>query len=67
MTAKKDDVTIGDTIELISMDDSMTRLKSGSRGTVSAIDTEQDLIWVDWENGERLALLKGIDKYKKIA
>ena len=33
---------------------------------VTNIDNEQELIWVDWDNGERLALLIGIDKYKVI-
>ena len=35
-------------------------------GTVVKIEEDQDLIWVAWDNGEKLALLKGIDKYKVI-
>jgi len=66
MKLKESKIHVGDTIELLAMDDSLSKLKPGSRGKVSSIDTEQDLIWVDWENGEKLALLKGIDKFKKI-
>lgn len=44
----------------------MTSLKEGSKGTVEKIDEYEELIWVNWDNGERLALLDGIDKYKVI-
>ena len=48
------------------MDDGLTKLEKGSKGTVKNIDAEQDLIWVDWDNGEKIALIIGIDKYKVI-
>jgi hypothetical protein len=48
------------------MDDGLSNLETGSKGTVKNIDVEQDLIWVDWDNGEKIALIKGIDKYKLI-
>jgi hypothetical protein len=46
----------------------MTRLKPGAQGTVTKIEIETDeaLIWVQWDNGERLALLDPIDKYKVV-
>ena len=66
MKLKESKINVGDTIELLAMDDDLSKLKPGSRGTVCSIDSEQDLIWVDWENGEKLALLKGIDKFRKI-
>ena len=59
-------VKVGDRIELINTDDSWTKLEAGSKGTVAKIEEDQDLIWVDWDNGEKLALLKGIDKFKII-
>ena len=36
--------------------------------TVFKIENEDDdpLIWVEWDNGERLALLQGIDKFKLV-
>jgi len=61
-------VKVGDRIELIHMDDTMTSLQPGDRGTVSKIDIDEDelLIWVDWDNGERLALLGNSDEFKII-
>jgi len=59
-------VKVGDRVELVEMDDSFTRLEKGSKGTVKKIEEDQDLIWVNWDNGEKLALLIGIDKFKVI-
>jgi hypothetical protein len=59
-------IKIGDRIELLSINDSWTKLEKGSKGTVKKIETDQELIWIDWDNGEKLALLHGIDKYKKL-
>jgi hypothetical protein len=56
----------GDRVELIHTDDSMTKLEKGAKGTVAKIEDEQELIWIKWDNGEKLALLHGLDKYKKI-
>ena len=66
MAAKKV-VKVGDRIELIEMNDTMTRLGKGSKGTVTKIEKDQDLIWVKWDNGEKLALLEDIDKFKIIS
>jgi hypothetical protein len=59
-------VKVGDRIKIVEMDDGLSNLEKGSKGTVKNIDVEQDLIWVDWDNGEKIALIKGIDKYKVI-
>ena len=48
------------------MVDTWTKLEKGSEGTVTKIEKEQDLIWVNWDNGEKLALIEGTDKYKVI-
>ena len=56
----------GDRVELIHTDDTMTKLEKGAKGTVSKVEEDQDLIWVEWDNGENLALLHGLDKYKKL-
>ena len=61
-----ENIKVGDRVKIIEMDDGLTKLEKGSKGTVKNIDTEQDLIWVDWDNGERIALIRGIDKYKVI-
>jgi len=60
----KKNIDVGDRIELLGMNDTWTKLKKGSQGTVFKIDQDQELIWVHWDNGETLALLQGIDKYK---
>ena len=59
-------VKVGDRIELLFINDTWTKLEKGNKGTVAKIENEDDdaLIWIDWDNGERLALLKGIDKFK---
>jgi hypothetical protein len=57
---------VGDRIELVDMDDSLTNLKPGDKGTIYKIDTAEDLIWVNWDNGEQLALIIGYDKYRLI-
>jgi Domain of unknown function (DUF4314) len=48
------------------MNDTWSKLEKGSEGTVSKIEEDQDLIWVKWDNGEKLALLDGIDKFKVV-
>jgi len=57
-----------DRVELLFINDTWTKLEKGSQGTVIKIeqDVDETLVWVDWDNGEQLALLVGIDKYKII-
>ena len=62
--ANKKTVKVGDRVELVFMNDTWTELKPGDRGTVLKIDENQELIWIDWDNGEQLALLVGVDKFK---
>jgi hypothetical protein len=57
---------VGCRVELVNMDDTLTDLKQGDQGTVYKIDKTEELIWVNWDNGEKLALIKGYDKYKII-
>lgn len=59
-------VKIGDRVELVEMIDTWTKLEKGSKGTVTEIEEDQDLIWVKWDNGEKLALIEGSDKFKVI-
>ncbi len=48
------------------MNDSLSKLNKGSKGTVEKVEPEQDLIWVKWDNGEKLALLADVDKFRVI-
>jgi hypothetical protein len=63
---QKKKIKVGDRIELIETNDTWSKIEKGSKGTISKIDIDQELIWIDWDNGEKLALLEGIDKYKII-
>jgi hypothetical protein len=63
---RKKQIRIGDRIELIEINDTWTNLKKGSKGIISKIDEKQDLIWVNWDNGEKIALIDGVDIYKII-
>ena len=63
---QKKNIKVGDRVELIETNDTWSKIEKGSKGTISKIDIDQELIWIDWDNGEKLALLEGIDKYKII-
>ena len=58
------DVKVGDRVELLDMNDSFSKLEKGAKGTVFKIELDQELIWVNWDNGEKLALLADMDKFK---
>ena len=66
MADKKITVKIGNRVQLIETDDTWSNLEKGSKGTVIEIEEDQDLIWIQWDNGEKLALIIGIDKFKLI-
>ena len=56
---------IGQKIKLIHTNDPYTLLKSGDMGTVRFIDS-MDTIFVEWDNGNKLGLLPGIDIWEVI-
>ena len=62
--AGKITLKVGDRVELIFINDTWTELEPGDKGTISKIDKIEELIWVNWDNGERLALIMGFDKYR---
>jgi hypothetical protein len=63
---KKEFVKVGDKIRLISTDDTLTKLKTGDKGTIFKIEEDQELVWVKWESGEELALIQGVDKFNVV-
>jgi hypothetical protein len=65
-----DNTMNGKRVRLVSMDDKYTKLRAGDTGTIKFILRQkmiEDQIAVDWDNGERLFLLAGIDKYEIIS
>ena len=64
--AVKKTIKVGDRVKLVFINDTWTNLQPGDKGTVYKVDENQELIWVEWDNGEQLALLGGVDKYTLI-
>ena len=64
----KKTVKVGDTIELVYTNDELAKLQPGDRGVVKEIEGEigDRVIWIQWQKGQRLALLEEIDKFKVI-
>ncbi len=54
---------IGKRIRLIHTTDEYTRLQYGDLGTVKFID-DTGTIFCDWDNGSRLGMIPGVDKYQ---
>lgn len=61
-------VSIGDRLELVSMGEDPRPLEPGTVGVVVHIcDIEGfEQIGVAWENGRTLALLPGVDRWKRV-
>ncbi len=57
------DHLIGKKVELIKCTDEYTKIQPGSLGTISSID-DAGTVFVNWDNGSRLGLIPGIDKWK---
>lgn len=55
----------GTRLELISMEDDVRPVPSGTRGTVKYVD-DWGQIGVAWDNGSSLSLIPGIDHFRKL-
>jgi len=53
----------GTQIELISMDDPYTKLKSGDRATVRGVDDAGNIL-CEWDCGSTLSLILGVDRFR---
>ena len=62
--AAKKRYPVGTKIELISMNGE-NQMPSGLKGTVDMVD-DIGQVHVDWENGSTLALIPGVDSFKKL-
>lgn len=52
-------------VELISTTDQYTSLKPGDQGTVSFVD-DTGTVHIEWDNGLKLGLVPGVDKFRYI-
>ena len=55
----------GTRIELIRMNDPCCPVPAGIKGTVDHVD-DGGIIHMRWDNGRTLALLEGVDDFRKI-
>jgi hypothetical protein len=55
----------GTRVELIEMNDPHTKIEPGTQGTVQLVD-DTGTVHVKWDNGSRLGLVPGEDKWKRI-
>ncbi len=56
---------LGKRVQLMYTDDKYTDLKYGDLGTVDYID-DAGTVFVSWDNGSKLGLIPGIDRWKII-
>lgn len=65
-----DEALFGDTVVLKEMPDDHDPIEKGTKGKIIDINTvlmfNEDHLIVHWENGRKLNLIKGIDKYDVI-
>jgi hypothetical protein len=61
----------GTRVELVACDDEWTRLQPGDQGTVTGVVLvpfdDRVQVWIDWDDGSRLALLDGVDAWREVA
>jgi len=57
---------VGKRVELIEMPDDPAPIKKGEKGTILSVQGSTALLYVDWDNGSKLNLIHGVDKYKII-
>ena len=56
----------GTRLELQEMDDPHAPLQPGTRGTVAVVD-DLGSIHMDWDNGRTLAVIPGVDQFRKLS
>lgn len=64
-TTKESYHMLGKKVELIYTNDSWTKLVPGDQGIINFID-DTGTVFVTWDNGSRLGLIPGIDRWKVI-
>jgi hypothetical protein len=59
---------VGDKVICVNMDDEYSAVKPGTPGTVKSVSDVQGskIYYVSWLTGSKLALIDGVDNWKKI-
>ena len=55
----------GTRVELVSMNDTYSKLKPGDKGTVDFVD-DTGTIFCAWDKGSTLGVVYGVDKIKRL-
>ena len=56
---------VGCRVELISMEDTYTRISPGEQGTVQCVDST-GTVFVAWDGGSELGVVYGVDRIRKL-
>lgn len=59
---------VGDEVVCVIMDDNFSPVKSGTPGVVKSVSNVQgsNVYYVNWASGSKLALLEGVDQWRKV-
>lgn len=62
------DFAVGDRIEVVKMPDDPCPIEAGAQGIITDISPHDDWtqLWVDWDNGRRLAVILPPDEIRKV-
>jgi hypothetical protein len=60
---------VGDEVVCVNMDDQFSPVKAGTTGVVKSVSNVQgsNVYYVKWDSGSSLALLDGVDQWRKVA
>lgn len=61
-----DRTVVGKRVRLVYCSDSYSPPPPGTEGVVSSVD-DTGTVFVEWENGSRLGLLPGVDRWEVIS
>lgn len=61
-------LSVGDEVVCVNMDDEFSPIKAGTPGVVKSVSNVQGLnvYYVNWDSGSKLALLDGVDQWRKV-
>jgi hypothetical protein len=59
---------VGDEVVCVNMDDQFSPIKAGTTGVVKSVSNVQgsNVYYVKWDSGSNLALLEGVDQWRKV-